>query len=445
MMMNIIQEIKKQPAQITLLLLLIATLPFERIPSYDLFGVTIRLSTVIALALLAVSIRTLFRKSNDWLKQPWVWLGMYFVVAILSLLTSLNPNKGAKVLIFTAFVFLISWVVSIYAREAGSKKIIYVLYISTAISLLFGIYQFFGDLVGLSPYLTGLREAYTKAVFGFPRIQSFSLEPLYYANFLLIPGSISAFFFVKGRKLYGMVLLSILVVVWLTLSRGGYYAFAVVLICALIFAILSKRYVRAIQMISIVGISVLISLLLIAVGSNFNSGSSKADSTTNIKRFQKQSTNTDQGESVEGRAFSRNLAIQLFEQNPVKGVGPGNYGVHASNQYPERYPNDSSIVNNETLEILAETGLFGFIAILGFAISLLVRMFKVVKRVGIINLTGTNLLALALFVSLVATAVQYQAFSTLYITHIWVSVGLFVGLTAAVSTSRSKKTTKIRI
>lgn len=444
MLMNLIKTIRNQPTQITLVVLLIALLPFERIPSYDLAGITLRLSSIVAAVLIIASLPLLIKNATDWIKQPWVWLGAYFIIATLSTITSLNPAKGAKVLIFTGFVFIISWVVALYAKDAGPKKVISALLISTVISLIFGIYQFFGDLVGLPNYLTGLREAYTKAVFSFPRIQSFSLEPLYYANFLLIPGSVAAFFFIKGRKLYGVVLLAILVVLWLTLSRGGYYAFAVILLGAIIYSITTKKYLRAVQTIFIIAISILISLSLIFIGSNFNSGPSKTDSSTSIKKFQQQSTNTDQGESVEGRAFSRNLAIELFEQNPVKGVGPGNYGVHATNLYPERYPNDSGIVNNETLEILAETGLAGFIAILGFAVTLLLRMVRVIKSNGIKDLSDSSLLSLALFTSLLATAIQYQAFSTLYITHIWVAVGLFIGF-SMISRSAGARSTKINI
>ena len=62
------------------------------------------------------------------------------------------------------------------------------LFVSLAIVSIFGIYQFLGDLVlGLPTFLTGLRPQYTKAVFGYPRVQATAIEPLYFAGMLFWP------------------------------------------------------------------------------------------------------------------------------------------------------------------------------------------------------------------------------------------------------------------
>src|SRR5690606_6265065 len=56
------------------------------------------------------------------------------------------------------------------------------------LTAVFGLYQFVGNsYFNLSSTYTGLAEAYEKGTFAFARVQSVGLEPLYYANFLLLP------------------------------------------------------------------------------------------------------------------------------------------------------------------------------------------------------------------------------------------------------------------
>lgn len=417
------------------LLALLFLLPFERIPSYHVSGVNLRLSLLTGIALLAVCTPELWAKRGELIHSPWPWLLGYLTVGVATTAIAMSHGRSLKVLVFSAFVFGLAWAVAAVGSKLSPKAMLTALFAGTTVTILFGFYQFFGDLLGLSTHLTGLRPAYTKAVFGFPRIQSTGLEPLYYANYLLIPAALSVVMAVFRKWQYFVFSFFVMTVIWLTLSRGAYYALIVILLGAMLVALYARRYIQAAGIILTTLLSVAMAVGLIAFGSSFNYGPTHTSASSNIKAFEHQSTNTGQGESVEGRTFSRNFGLKLFKEHPILGVGLGNYGIYGAKDYPDRYPNTTGIVNNETVEILAESGILGFIAIAGFIVSLGVRSGRSLKgALQAREFTEPTLWTLALTLALVGIAIQYQAFSTLYITHIWAVIGLLIGFTAGAQT-----------
>jgi O-antigen ligase len=87
--------------------------------------------------------------------------------------------------------------------------------------------------------------------------------------------------------------------------------------------------------------------------------------------------------------------------------------------------NPAQIVNNEVLEIMAETGLLGLMVILGFIVFLYVGLVDNAKKY-FATFEGAFLAVLGLVVF--GVMIQYQLFSTLYITHIWMLLGLMAGM-----------------
>jgi hypothetical protein len=414
------------------LLALLFFLPFERIPSYHLAGVNLRLSLLVGIVFLAACAPELWGRRRELIRAPWTWLLGYLTVGVITTIFALSRTRSLKVLVFCAFVFGLAWAVATISPKLSPRALGAALLAGTAVTILFGFYQFFGDLLGLSIHLTGLRPAYTKAVFGFPRIQSTGLEPLYYADYLLVPAALTLVMTVYRRWRYAWFSLIIMTVIWLTLSRGASYALIAILVGVFVAALYSRRYLRAATIVLVALASVGAAVGLIAFGSHFNRGSTHVSASSSIKSFETQSTNTDQGESVEGRTFSRSFGLKLFKEHPVVGIGLGNYGIYGAKDYPERYPNTSGIVNNETVEILAESGILGFAAILGFAVALIRRAGRTIRRALPLRQPDTpTIWTIALALALIGIAIQYQAFSTLYIIHIWVAIGLLIGFTGA--------------
>lgn len=416
-------------------------LPFERIGSYDFAGTTVRASQIFALiALVAWILIFLAKKKNFNAKNPILIPICFFVgISALSIINAVNFQRAVLVFLFNAFVIAIALMIpNLVKQREHLDKIVKIILISCFLVSVFGIYQFLGDVAGLSPSLTGLREHYTSAVFGFPRIQSTCLEPLYFANYLLIPISLCLALLLskktgveplgsqkrlkplfRKRKTFWLVMILALASInlILTLSRGGYLGFVTVIFLSLIVFFKSffnwKKVLTFILIVLIAFTSVYYFLKL--------AGREKA-----LETFLTQATNVAQGPAVEERTSTYEEAWNLFKEHPWLGIGVGNFGpAHA--RHSQIIPEEIGwpIVNNEFLEILAETGIFGFLSFLAFIIILIIYSTRAIRSVkdGYLKAILTGLL-----IAFCGILVQYQTFSTLYILHIWFLIGLMIAV-----------------
>lgn len=334
------------------------------------------------------------------------------------------------VVVFTLFTTVTALSIRVLYKPEYQRTLIGALLWSSLIVAIFGLYQYFGNMAGLSNSLTGIRNQYGWQIFGFPRIHSTALEPLYYCSYLLIPVSYLATYIlskksVSWRYMALFVLLASSIV--LTLSRGGIVALVVLVATAVGLMLIRKRT-------SIRHIGKLVGLLMLAAGAAL-----MIISTVSREPLNKTITGGEEGAagytnqlkktrldgSGDDRGVTRQAAIDLIVADPahaVIGVGPGQFGPH----YQDNQPTASGgwkIVNNETLELLAEYGIIGFVLFTAFVLSVLVKAWQSTKTVN-----NANILTTGLLVYTVALAVQYQTFSTLYIMHVWVVIGLLMAL-----------------
>lgn len=404
-------------------------LPFERIPSLQVGGVTVRLSQILLLCLIIASILRLLTSKAKLNFSPYLYPYLFFVASLLLSFWHMQAvTRGLMVFAFILFTSLALWIVPAFiSKEEHIERVVRALFVVTIVISIFGLYQFVGDMIGLPNTLTGLRELYTKVVFGFPRVQATALEPLYLANFLIIPLSLAIAYAVRSlpqfrTRLYAAVIGLGTVVLILTLARGGYLGFAaslMVLFVASLYKFLRPAMVMA-------GLGIII-VLAVGIGGLFrfsNLGQKSIDITTT--HF----TQITEDASTLDRFGSFQDAVNAFEQYPWTGVGVGNYGPWTAH-YPNQLPPDGwRIVNNEPLEILAETGVIGLLS------SLLLGVLLFWRTVQAIFMTKNTFLR-ATLVGLLAAGtgivVQYQFFSTLYIMHIWVLFGFMIAVQNIVS------------
>lgn len=362
--------------------------------------------------------------------SPIAWLFLYLLLIAASSLQSLNPSRSLFVLIATSITILTAILISQSLKNFSLFKVYAVYVISAVVVSIFGLYQFFGESIGLSTALTGLRENYVKEVFGFPRIQSTGLEPLFFGNYLLLPVLlIAGMLYARQKKsLKSFLVLALLVTtLGLTLSRGaiiGAAAGMIILIFGLYRYADLKSFGRLVASV-LLGAGACL-LLIFAVTNATSPEPEKGKVAVNryIQQSQAQATTTS-GDS--DRIVNRKLAQQAFIERPLLGYGPGAFGAYAQQAYPAMYPPSSNYptVNNEYYEILAETGVAGALALIGFAFSLLYQAFLRLRT----KLTPYHKIwIIVLLTTCVAYGIQYYAFSTLYIMHIWVTVGLLLGL-----------------
>ncbi len=430
-------NITKPEIRLLIITLLVLTLPFERIPSLDLLlgssSVTLRLSQFFGLGLIASTVIYYFLKKE--VPSPRRSFDVLLILFLFSYLVSVvfarDQGRSILVYMFTAFVSLVAIAISFAQRRLDLDKIEKFLLLGTALALVFGLYQYLGDVLGLSTALTGLKSIYVKEVFGFPRIQSVGLEPLYFGNFLLIPYTVILAKQITGKKLpvwQWAIFFFIVVELVLTVSRGAIYAGIIATVFLWIIFIFNKKAKAPLVALSafIILAGILTSLFLTWAPSQINKP--KVDKYTGAKKTQKLIQQAGNFDSQDDRVRNRALAAKAFKTAPIFGIGPGNFSDFAIKAYPPYKTSAPVIVNNEPLELLAESGIVGTSLLLAFFGSLLIfagRLF--IKGQAIFE--GPNGYWLgALCGYIVALAVQYQTFSTLYILHIWVAIGILMAI-----------------
>lgn len=419
-------------------------LPFERIPSLDFAGFTFKINHLIGGLTLLFCLLAIILGRRKIVPNPIaIPLLLLFFTFILSGLGAENQFRQ-----WTVFISMLI-MLGIYMAVVNSvisakvvKMLVGAMFLSATLMAIVAIYQFFGDLAGIPAELTGLDPGYTKIVFGFPRVHAFSKEPLYFANYLFMPLGIGlALFFTKTQtalknttkqhwverladQLTGPWLIPfitlLLIVFFLTLSRG---AFISAVPFALIFAVLYGKNIFTWKNI-VLGVAVL-AVSLSAVVGILNSVSPDA-----LDRFLGHAQLQDvlvqkTGESGFGRLQAFADALGAWQTKPVFGIGLGNFGPYLEN-YPIEAPATGwDIVNNEYLELLAETGIVGVLAVFLMLGIILIRSIAAYRR-------GTDPYMKAVLVGLTAAFVamftQYNFFSTFYIIHIWVLFGLLIGV-----------------
>ncbi|MFH0805041.1 MAG: O-antigen ligase family protein, partial [Patescibacteria group bacterium] len=323
---------------------------------------------------------------------------------------------------FVTFTALLLWLIpNIVQTPAQLRRVVAALLLSFVAVVAFGLFQFAGDMVGLPTSVTGLRTLYTKDVLGFTRIQSTAYEPLYFANYLLLPLSLLAALFLSGRStlragwlalLFGIGVINLV----LTASRGGYLALAGLLAVVGIFSmrrLLSPRNLVLVASIVVVGAMVVFRVLGIGGSAGTND------------LFRSHITNVFYGASYQERVETIQTAMQAWREQPVLGLGFGGFGPYAA-PHPAYVPKDGwRIVNNEFVELLAENGIIGAFLFGLFILVIITRSVRVITRTRDAYLRAVSVALLAAWVGVL---IQYLTFSTLYIVHVWFLLGLTVAV-----------------
>ena len=412
-------------------------LPFERFPTIELGGASLKLNYVlILLVLVSFLVSKILRREFKIPRDPIAWLVILFYLSLtFSFGVAVNLSRSIEVFLFMTLAVLVYFTVILVAQDKESLVLAVkgILWGAVAASLM-GLYQFFGDMIGLPNQVTLLKEGYDKITFGFARVQAFSQEPLYFANYIFIPLLITVILLLRDKiggifnRTLAVVLAGALIIDFiLAISRGAYLGAAVVFILFLIFqAGIIFRFKKLVPTL-IIGVLILGGALALLLKSEPRA----------LDEFISHIKVEDRGyaESVVARVNASEQALELFELKPTFGVGLGNFGPIIQNDPTEVPEGGWFIVNNEYLELMAENGIVGLLAFSLLIIALIIRgvaaFFK--AKDGFLKA-----LILGLFLALVGILVQYATFSTLYIFHIWFLIGL-IGATCNVIFSQARE------
>jgi len=397
-------------------------LPFERIGAVDIGGITVRIHQLLALASLAAWVVSglLRKKWQLSVSLAYVPLLLLFTVAVVGYLNAPNPERTLTVTLFTLFTVVAGMVLPILIQTRSQlETYLRYLFVGALLVSLFGVFQFVGDFVGLPTEITGLRDQYTKDILGFPRVQSTTLEPLYFANYLFAPLFVALALFLSKQtvftrwKLLGLTSLLGLNV-FLTVSRGAYIGLGVGL------AVLGVLYFRRFLKPGLAGGIAGVGLIAVVVGSQLLRLQDV------FENFWEHTVGIFAGASFVERVDTFQIAVENWRLEPWFGFGMGSFGPLAAHQPYAQPETGWAIVNNEYLELLVETGVLG----LGFFLLFLVMvLWQGWGRGRKMDSAFTQAVVYGLIAALVATAVQYNTFSVLFIMHIWILIGLLHRLT----------------
>jgi putative inorganic carbon (hco3(-)) transporter len=180
-------------------------------------------------------------------------------------------------------------------------------------------------------------------------------DPNFYAQILVVIVPLAFYFMMTEKKfiLRALAAWSLLVCslsIIFTFSRGGAIALAVVLGCLIIY--------RRPRPLEIVGIGILIIAMVAFLPDQY---SARLNTVTQVITGQ---TNVREEVSIRGRLSELLVAVQMFSEHPILGVGVGNYPVYYQS-YSRKIGLDPRTENREPhnlfLEVAAETGIIGLV------------------------------------------------------------------------------------
>lgn len=298
---------------------------------------------------------------NKWFR-PLFFILFYCMIVLTSVLYAGNSTVALKVAIQTVKSGIFAYVITILIKNKEAFRLaIWALLVTGIILGSISVYQYFtgtysndywGYAVSSFDNIVGRSNGY--------RMGGPVQDPNYFAQLMLVlvPLAVDRLWNEKNRILLllaGWALAVSSLTVLLTYSRGGFLAMVSVLGLALVSFVNRHQLIRYLLVLSVVGL-----LLVNFLPSQFVER--MATLTDLIPSLSGTNINTTIDYSIRGRTSETIVALQMFADHPILGVGVGNYPL-LYQKYSQRLGIDlrSEIrePHNLYLEVASETGLLG--------------------------------------------------------------------------------------
>ncbi|MCD6386240.1 O-antigen ligase family protein [Candidatus Sumerlaeota bacterium] len=352
----------------------------------------------------------------------------YFFINVLSTLFSVNFIESFSLLKnLSAYFFIGSWVFFQATDEAFIRRLLSIIAIATGVVAIYGLLQYAGfDFIPLAMVRSPVS---TLGNLNFVAQFYLGVLPLVCVALLLATRSLSRYFYLS------IVVLSV-IHLFLTHSRGGYVGFAVglILFCVLYirsrygsFLSVIRRLVEPInrsRLIIIVSgvIIVFWTFVFLDRGETFRQISTIV---------------YEQQESNRYRLLTWQSTLKMVKDYPLLGVGIGNFRFNFPRyksselwQMQDPWGKIRQIrTHNDYLNILAETGIFGFLSFVILVLFVLVNAFKSLSRN---SKSPFFILQIAGITAIIATLTQSIFDFNLYNPHsalfFWIAMALVARL-----------------
>ena len=391
---------------------------FSVFPIAILLGnLTINLSIILISLIFLISLATkniIFRNQN----RIFLLLAFFFISLVINLLFSNNFGLSAPRVI--KFIFIIFFITSfkfliINLRENQINKIYKIWSIIFTIVVIDLIIEFFKgtNIIGLSSVMPGWRLA------SFTGMES--VIGNYFFGFVLIALAYVYQNITNGKKLNLFLAIFFIIISFIIGERANFIKTFLIITCFIFlvydFSLRSKIF----------SFLTLISIILIFL--NFNSSYKSRYFSPHLQTLlEKDGLSKYLQTSQYGAQY--NVAIEIFKDNPVFGVGIKNYRIENLNskyndlKHKENRLRWGTHPHQIHLEILSETGLFGFIC---FFIFMALSIFFSIKS----YLTNKNFYQLSGILFILASMLPLLpsgSFLSTYTSSIfWLNYALMMG------------------
>ena len=296
------------------------------------------------------------------------WILLYGIAAILSLLVAKE--------ITISYLMSLWLLIGMYFILFFSIRDLKTLHIGILCLLIGGFLSVaLNFVIGQGWVSQGYIVKGTRSVEKFTRMGGLWGDPNEFASILLVLLPLSLLFFFRSKSFLVKVIAAglfatLLVGFFRTYSRGGFIGFLVLLIFSVFKFDLFKRGSNKLKiLLSIVALLVIGTIVFYTVSETF------IERMETLRRGE-----GPQASSIQSRIEAYLTALRLFLENPLLGVGLRNFGVY--NIY-----SPLKVVHNTYLEVLACTGLLGFIPF----VAILYLSWRELKKIQIAWKGGGNI------------------------------------------------------
>lgn len=392
-----------------------------------------------------------------------ILLGSFALISIVSLTQAASPLPGIlEIVRFISYIFLFVIVSKTTFTHKEYVTIAATFLLSVLLLVAYGILSFVVDFNLNKAGLYALTEAWG-------RVGSTFTNPNYFAGLInfILPAFLffSVLYFNRtSTRLLFFGFFALLVISQIfTYTRSAWFIMALAIIMVLL--TMPKRFVQGFK-----NIPMLIAALLLAVSvinlpdvqerttsaffvieSLMPAGLLEFSSGSEGENTEESDAAAANKESTERAVVSRTTLWRtgwvMFKDNPVLGVGAGNYLVRYS-EYTERYPelyvgHDEYSVHNSFLKVASETGIFGllsFMAIYLYLLYFIGKEFLVNRNSNLLN----QLLLAGLFIGTGTFLGQNLANNLIFIPQLnvifWFVTGLTLSYVYAANFKKQKPT-----
>jgi len=415
-------KIEYDTLNLYLFFLLALTSSFDIFLNLNFSGFSLRFFYIVEVILIFLLVRNITLRNQTsfmLIGYPYILVWCFLIILFVPNTTILTRSVGYAGWLILSIVLIVLFSTMINKLESFNR--LFGLYIfSFTLLALFGLFQFLLGLVGINIYI---RQWWIDGVL--PRINGFSYEPSYYGSYLIIGWSILLYLYIKNKIFFSQYKYSFLIIsvaIILSSSRMAILMMLIGFLYLILVSICRSLYTYKIRKRDF-KLFIVFVLIIASVGAFiYNNIETVKFLFSGLGIF------ATSNHSSEERINEALDTFEVFLNSPFIGYSLGGVspaiaklkGVIIYSQIDAKNFEGMNIF----LEVLAASGLVGFIFFMLFFIVLYYKAFKTMKQlrnIASMQYTMIGSLSFALFIELFILSMNQNILRP----YLWVLIGMF--------------------